>query len=248
MTRKKWVLAGIATLVLITAAAGGLYWALWQVPDFYAQAAQTLPADPVERQQAAKALVRETTNLVNNVQQRDRWQADFRQDQINSWLVEELHQPKVQKLLPAGIREPRVNIEPDLVHIGFRMKYKAWDGVASALVRPWITEDGQLAVQVESVRAGVVPVPLEDTLHQLSGQLERAGYPVSWRQSDGRDVAVIDLAGASKRPIVLESLVVGEGVIRVIGGPASRSQTAAPAESAVERETSTRAIGSTDAD
>jgi hypothetical protein len=248
MTRKKWVLAGILTLVFVTAAAGGLFWALWQVPDFYAQAERTVPADPVQRQQAAKAIVRETTNLVNNVQQRDRWQADFRQDQINSWLVEELHQPKFQKLLPEGVREPRVDIEPDLVRIGFRMKYKAWDGVASALVRPWITEDGQLAVQVDGVRAGVVPVPLEDTLHQLSGQLERAGYPVSWRQSDGQDVAVIDLASASRRPIVLEALVVKDGIIRVIGGPANPKAAPAGTEPPAPREAAARALGRAETD
>jgi hypothetical protein len=223
MTRKKWIWAGLAALVLLTAAAGGLFWALWQVPEFYEEASRSLPADPVERQEAAKSLVRETTDLVSNVQQRDRWQADFRQAEINSWLIEELHQPKYDKLLPEGVREPRVHIEPDLVRIGFRMKYKAWDGIASALVRPWITDDGKLAVQIDGVRAGVVPVPLEDTLHELSGQLEEAGYPVSWRQSEGRDVAVIDLAGATERPVVLESLVVGDGVVRVIGGPANPS-------------------------
>ncbi len=226
MARKKWIVVGVSFAMLAMAASGAIFWALWQVPEFYQQAASAVPQDPETRQQEAKELVQTTTGLVNDINHSDRWTATFAQSQVNSWVVEELRRPEYAKLVPEGIRDPRVLMQTDVLQVGFRMKYKAWDGVASIFVRPWVTSDFRLALEVEQIRAGLIPIPLEETLHELTQDIEEAGFDVEWRQSNGHDVAVIDLAGNPRRPIHLESIKVIEGAVEITGGLANAPKLA----------------------
>ncbi|WP_166819916.1 hypothetical protein [Thalassoroseus pseudoceratinae] len=226
MARKKWIFMGVSFALLAMAACGAIFWALWQVPEFYTQAASTVPSDPKTRQQEAKELVQTTTGLVNDINHSDRWTATFEQSQVNSWVVEELQRPEFAKLVPDGIRDPRVLMQTDVLRLGFRMKYKAWDGIASVIVRPWVTSDLRLALEVEQIRAGLIPIPLEETLHELTQDIEEAGFDVEWRQSNGHDVAIIDLASNPKRAIQLESVKVVDGAVQIVGGLANAPKIA----------------------
>ena len=226
MTRKKWLIFGVSFVLLAGGASAAVFWALWQVPEFYTQAASSVSKDPEVRQQEAKELVQATTGLVNDINHSDRWTATFQQSQVNSWVVEELRRPEYAKLIPDGIRDPRVLIQTDVIQVGFRMKYKAWDGIASVFVRPWVTEDFRLALEVEQIRAGLIPIPLEETLHELTQEIEEAGFDVEWRQSNGNDVAIIDFGSNPRRPIRLESIQVLDGAVEIIGGLAAPPKVA----------------------
>lgn len=223
--KRKWLLGGLAICAVILVVGGRLIWALYQVPEFYAKAAAALPTNPQQRKQAAKQLVQETTNLVNSIQHQPRWSAEFQQADVNSWLTEELTLEKYSELLPEDIRDPRVVIESSAIQVGFQMKYKAWTGIASVRVRPWVTKEHQLALEIEQIRAGLVPIPLQETLRQLSKRLEESGFEVVWRQGEsGNDVAVIDLNRKDGKHLTLESLTLSEGTLRIIGRSAKPGQ------------------------
>lgn len=218
MRRKKLVFWGAAAFLVIVGIASGLLWALLRVPGFYAQAATTIPQEPEERKLAAKQLVQETTNLINDIQHADEWAARFKQDEVNSWFLEELTQPKYRDVVPEGVSDPRLVIREGYLQMGFRLQKKGWNGIVSLQLKPWIEAENQLAIEIESIRAGIVPIPLEDMLHQLTQKLVDEGWEVKWNHANGHDVAVINLNKKRdpKSPI-LESLTIADGEVRIQG-------------------------------
>ncbi len=216
--RKKLILFGAFAFVLVGGIAGTLLWALLRVPDFYAQAASDVPREPAKRKLAAKQLVQETTNLINNIKHANEWSATFKQTEVNSWFLEELRQAKYKDIVPEGISDPRLAIRKGLLQLGFRYRKNGWSGIVSLRLKPWIEGENQLAVEIESIQAGIVPIPLEDVLRDLSLQLVEAGWDISWNHAQGNDVMVINLnKNQTPKSPVLESLKVAEGEVRVRG-------------------------------
>lgn len=215
MIRKR--LGGTALLLVLVlgGSVGGVVWSLSQVPDFYAQALSELP-DPQDRKQAAKQFVERTLRLVDGVEHEDAWAEEFTQQQINSWLAEELHQ-KHAKLLPNGVSDPRVQFAPEAVQLGFQFQREGWEGVISVRARPWVPQENQLALEIESVKAGLMPIPLDRVLQEISRQFETEGWRVTWREAHGHDVLVISLDGGGAEQPVLEAVEVVEGAVRVRG-------------------------------
>lgn len=218
MIRKRLALAAVSLLLMLGIGWGGVYWAMFQVPDFYASALAEVPPDPVIRKRAARRFVQHTLDLVDSLQNSERWSETFEQDQINSWLVEELHNPKYAGLVPRSVSEPRVLLRQEQILIGFRVSQRRWDGVVSLRLRPWVPEPNQLALEVQSVKVGLIPYPLDDLLEDISVQLAAEGIRSEWRQMDGNDVLVVHLdRGDRERLPVLEAIEVGDGEIRVSG-------------------------------
>ncbi len=198
-------------------ALGTLLWALLRVPDFYAKASADVPRDHEARKEAAKKMVQHTTNFVNNLQHADEWSATFNQTEVNSWLVEELHQDKYKKMLPEGVSDPRVAIHDGRLRLGFRLKRNGWNGIVSLTLKPWMAEENELAIEIESIRAGIVPIPMEDMLHNLTKELVDAGWDVSWNHAHGNDVVVINLNRPKADAPVLDSVALSEGEVQIRG-------------------------------
>lgn len=217
MRHKKAILFGTAVFLIVAGVAGTLLWALLREPEFYADASATIPDEPEARKRAAKSLVQETTNLINNIKHADQWSATFKQSEINSWFVEELFQEKYDDIVPEGVSDPRLSIREGSVQLGFRFQKSGWNGIVSLRLKPWIEKENQLAIEIEAIRAGIVPVPLEDMLDEMTSQLIDAGWNVTWNHANGHDVAVINLNKQNAEAPVLESLAVLEGEVRVRG-------------------------------
>ena len=77
-------------------------------------------------------------------------------------------------------------------------------------------EPNQLAVEILSIRAGLVPIPLDELLHEVAAEVETEGLPIRWMQRNGNDVAIVTLDGGPDGPI-LERLSVEPGVVRASG-------------------------------
>lgn len=218
MIRKRLALAAVALLLVLGIGWGGVHWAMFQVPDFYANALAEIPPDPMIRKKAARQFVQHTLDLVDSLQNSERWSETFEQDQINSWLVEELHNPKYAGLVPRSVSEPRVLLREEQILIGFRVSQRRWDGVVSLRLRPWVPEPNQLALEVQSVKVGLIPYPLDDVLEDISVQLASEGFRSEWREMDGNDVLVVDLdRGDSETSPVLEAIELDDGAIRISG-------------------------------
>jgi len=219
VNRRRVAFIALFLLSAVCAAGGSLFWALVQVPDFYEEELAT-PVDPAVRHAAAKTFVQQTLRLVDDIKYSDRWSQEFTQRQVNSWIAEELH-TKYAKLVPPGVSRPRVRFLDQTVLIGFRFEQKRFSGIVSLRLKPWVSQPNQLTLEVLSVRAGLVPIPLDDVLGAVTRQLEYAGWQTEWRQNDGNDVLIVHLDRPGRNQPVLESVAVAEGVLRIRGGRAT---------------------------
>ncbi|MCH7989073.1 MAG: hypothetical protein IID46_07965 [Planctomycetes bacterium] len=216
MNRKRLGMMAMCLLLAVGGAAGALLWALTRVPDFYVQAL-SVEVDPAIRKQSAEEFVANTIQLVQDIEHEPEWSHEFTQDQINSWIVEELHQ-KYARHVPEGVSEPRVRFENGLIFVGFRYNRKGINGVVSFQARPWVSGPNQLALEIESVRAGVVPIPLDKIIDKVSQHLASKGWLIEWTQSDeGNDIAILHLDPHGQAEAVLETLEVIDGAIRMSG-------------------------------
>jgi hypothetical protein len=207
-------LSGVAALALIVCGTAA-YWALWQEPDFYAQAMQ-VPADPVAQKQQAKQFVQRTLRLVDDIRHANHWSEHFSQEQVNSWLAEELHH-KYADLVPRGVNDPRVQFVPDTVQIGFRYQRGDWQGIVSLNVKPCVPQDNQLALEIQSVRAGLLPIPLDSVIEKVLKGFRKRGWSVKWKQANGNDVLLIDIDRSAAEPPRLQSVQVTQHGLRISG-------------------------------
>ena len=108
--------------------------------------------------------------------------------------------------------------------VGFYYETDQWQGVVSLRLRPWVPQPNTLAIEVASIRAGLMPIPLDSVLEELSNQITADGWRSEWSQLDGNDVLLIHFdSGAEDQPVLESVQVVGEAV-RISGSRAQRSE------------------------
>ena len=154
----------ILLLLAIGCGTGSVVWALRQVSGFYDEVLREEPNPAVCREEAKK-FVQRTLQLIEKVQQFESWSEEFTQQQVNSWLAEELHH-KYAELVPEGASDSRVRFSPGAIQIGFRFQRDGWNRVVSLKVKLWVPEPNHLAIEFKSVKAGLVPIPLENILQE----------------------------------------------------------------------------------
>ncbi len=215
MFRKNMILFGILSAMLAIGCASSLYWALVQSPDFYEEALAE-QTDPVVQQEAAKRFVQRTLQLVDEIRHSKTWSEEFTEQQVNSWLAVELHQ-KFSDWVPSGVSDPRVKFDDEQIHIAFHFEQKKWDGIVSLQLKPWVTEPNRLAIQIKSIRAGLVPIPLDEVLHKIANRFETDQRRFEWRQVDGTDVVIVDLNATHDDVPILQAVEVMDGAFRLSG-------------------------------
>ncbi len=215
-TRRRLLRWLAGTFVLI---GGGLVlfvWALMQPPEFY-QHAMAVPEDVRTRRSEAEQLVVRTTSLVERIRNSDDgWSEEFTQTEINAWLAEELPR-NFSEWLPQGVSEPRVKLSDETVQIGFKLVQEDWEGVVSLQVRPWVVSQNQLALEIESIRAGLIPIPLDGVLDELEQMVETDGWQIERLNSDGKQVIQVNLDQDDSEGPALTSIRVVDDRLQVIG-------------------------------
>jgi hypothetical protein len=212
--------AALALLLVLAVALWLLYRATQQVPEFYQQAlAASLP--PAQLRAASDQLERQALELHNGARRLGRWQAVFTAQELNAWLAADLPQ-KFPQALPAGARDPRVQITPQ--HLQFACSYATehWQTVVSVTAEVHLTDTpNELAVRIREVRAGRVPIPLKKVLDEVSRQAQQRSLPLQWSQEQADPVALIQLplrdAELPHREIRLESVTLRDGEVVVQG-------------------------------
>ena len=219
--RRKLIVVSLLLFALTAMGAVSAWWALFSTPDFYEVAIAKEPT-PEVRKKEAERLVQTAVRLVEEVKFSDQWSEEFTEQEINSWLAQEL-ETRFAKHVPRGVSKPRVKLTDGLVRVGFRLKQKDFNGVVSLHLKPWIPQPNQLAIRVISIRAGLLPVPLDKVLIGIRKRLPNRKLPIQWKQADGDDVVIVYLDSAiSKRKEipVLEAVEVGDGIFRLSGSGA----------------------------
>lgn len=219
--------AGVA--ILLTAA----YRATQQVPDFYQHA---LARQPQEQKAAADQLERQVLELHNEARRPGRWEARFSQEQINGWLAADLP-TKFPGALPDGVSDPRVAIDPNHMQLAVRYDQGDVSTVLSMAGDAYLTDrPNEVAVHIDHVRAGAVPVPLAQFLDQIAERFLDAGLPLRWIEQEGDPVALVtlplDREEFKGKQLQVERLEICDGEIVVSGRTDTRETQSAEAEPA----------------
>jgi hypothetical protein len=215
MKRTTIVVIACGILLFVGSAALSLKWAANQAPDFYESALAQSPP-PAVRHEAAREFAEQTAQLVRDLQYSSTWEQEFTQTQVNSWLAEELPE-RYGDRIPRGVSDPRVQFEDGLVRIGFQIASKRFEGIVSLDLRPSVPEPNKLAITVESLYAGLLPLAPASFTGDVSKQLDKYGVEHEWQTVDGRHVLLITIVpNRGDRPI-LEELTVGDEKLRIAG-------------------------------
>jgi hypothetical protein len=220
-TRRRWIVLGLGVLGVL-AAPGAVWVGLNHQPRFY----RRMAAVPPERRRAeAKRFVAQSLQLRNDICNEDRGEAVFTDEEVNAWLAEDLVTHFADQL-PAGVHEPRVAFEADRVTLAFQLDRGPIRSVIWVVARARVPEGNVLALTLEKIRAGVVPLPAEELTGRIDAQARRHGLDVRWGQDGDQPVALIRYSPApGRRDIVLERLLLQDGRIHLAG----RSQRSAGA-------------------
>lgn len=215
MNRKSLAFFSLGSLLAIIGGVVWLRWAANQAPDFY-ESAITNSSPPAVRQEAAREFAEQTAQLVRDLQYSPTWEQEFSQTQVNAWLAEELPQ-RYSKRIPRGVSDPRVQFDDGLVRIGFQLTSSKFDGVVSLDLRPSVPQPNQIAIAVESLYAGLLPLAPIAFTGDVSKQLDRFGVEHEWRTENGFQVLYVTVVpNRDDRPI-LEELVVDDERLRIAG-------------------------------
>lgn len=215
----------LLTIVAVGLAAFGLVAGL-TVWSLYAQATATVPeyeaavAVPDDRlEEDRRAFESQLTALYSDTQSLPEWRAVVTAAQINAWLATRLptEYPAVAK---KGFEEPRVLIADDGMTLAVRGELGKVRGVLRIDIRPFVTETGELALDIRSAKIGRLTLPMEGVAAKLrAARLDRFA-PVRWTQSETQTLLLVDLdrvADSDERDLRLTGVDLREGELLVRG-------------------------------
>jgi hypothetical protein len=220
MNRKRAAIA-LASVSLLAILAGALVWLVKYEPGFYETAlADTAPSE-IRREQATE-FVQTTLRLVDGIRYDDSWEHEFAEDAVNGWLAEELP-VKYAEWLPPEVAAPRVKFEKGKLLLAFQVRHGMWKGVVSAQVRPWVAAPNQLALEIQSTRVGLIPVPVDELLGDFVKHMNTTGLRIQWKNSGKQDVLLVEFdddftpSGGSGEHAVLEAVDLEPKLLRISG-------------------------------
>ena len=211
--RKRVIIVGVVASLLVIVP-GALWLSLTHRPSFYKELAN-LPS----RQRAAKAkhFVASSLQLRNDISNEQDWQAVFSDQEVNAWLAEDLVTHFADQI-PREIHEPRVVFGLDRITLAFEFDQGPIRTVIWVVAQARVPEDNLLALTVEKIRAGVIPISADRFIGPITAQAKEHGLDIRWTKEDGRHVALIRFSPDHGRSdIVLERLSVRQGQIRLAG-------------------------------
>jgi hypothetical protein len=239
--RRKRVLLSLGGLLLLIAGIGlciGLV--VRHVPNFYRQRA--IPPGKARVDQSEAFLKTFIFKLMDGIDNgRKSWEATFTEEQINSFFAEDMLKPAFAEKLqfPDTISNPRVALGPDSIRIGFRYGSASLSTIISINAKVWLApkDINVVAVELDGLHAGALPISAQSVLDQISEIARRRNIEVTWYRNKGNPVALLRFQGDRRQPTVrLTQLKVSEGQITF--GGASTDQTrriiSPPAPTAVQ--------------
>lgn len=226
ITRRRFLWFAACLTVVVS---GFGWWALQQtkhVPDFYAQATgrSSQPDAFASRQMEAGV-----QQLQDDAAKIGFWKAAFSDRQINAWLQSELPL-KFPRLLSGGAQDPRIVIREGKLLAAARYQKGRIDTVISCELDVQLTEEPNiLALRIRNLRAGSLPLPLEQFLHNVSREAAMGDLSIQWDQTDDGPVALVRVPSEhpsyAVSPVIVEWVDLTSGAIVLSGhsGPLAES-------------------------
>ncbi|HEU5115514.1 MAG TPA: hypothetical protein VFT74_02445, partial [Isosphaeraceae bacterium] len=173
---RRWIVIGLGTLTALLAAGSGVWVGLKHQPEFYRRMIQM----PTEHRQAeARRFVAESLRLRNDIVNESRWRAVFSDEEVNAWLAEDLVSHFADQI-PAGVHDPRVLFDDDRVTLAFQLDQGPMSSVVWAVVRVRVPAPNQIALTLEKIRAGALPMPTEQFLERITEHALSHGLDLVW--------------------------------------------------------------------
>ena len=219
----------LGSVTAVIAVLCGIAAALWHTPAFYEESLRA-DASASTREQQAKKFVQLATQLESSIQRDDRWTGEFTQDQINGFLAHDLPQ-RYSELIPQQAGRPRVRLADGAIDLAFRYRHGWWNGTVHVRLRPYVLGPSQLALDVRTVRAGAVPIPVSKPLDEIVREMRKSGWLVQWRPTKEGELLVIDLKPEIAAKLSLDGIELQDGVLRFAGHRPSPEVVAARSNS-----------------
>lgn len=156
------------------------------VPRFYREALE----DASVTVETAEEFQARTTHLLESIDESPDWTESFTEQEINSWLAFEYPQLD-QDLVPPEVSEPRVRFDDGYVLTACRYEGAEFSGVLSLKISPKVTESHELALELVSVKAGLIPLPLERILREIPEESDLRDWSLELVETDDGEVLLI---------------------------------------------------------
>jgi hypothetical protein len=216
--RKLGWMCGITILAL----AGGLTAlaaALKHEPNFYCQG--QVPPSAARKELAYTFFRNFGQMLADRDAIKETWRCDATDAQLNCFFDEIFVQRgEAEELSKLGISSPSVTLEDDHIRLAFRYGSGWFSTVISYDLRIWLVpkEANVIAVEIQSARAGALPISKQSILHQLSEIARKQNFKVTLYRHEGNSVALIDLQGDQQQPkSILTTLKVSTNKLTIRG-------------------------------
>jgi hypothetical protein len=187
-----------------------------QVRPFYQQA---LALDLVTLKEGGRELESRASALYSDSRKPGQWRAVFTAEQINGWMATQMVEGGT-KTLPKNLDAPRVAIGEDTFTLGFRAKHGGVETVVSADASAMVTESGEIAIRLESVQAGELPLPVLQVADEIAKACQALRLPIRWTQENGEPVALIAIdqdASSSRGRMTIDAIELRDGSLYVAG-------------------------------
>jgi hypothetical protein len=210
-------LVGLGVFALLLSTILGVAWLLLRhEPHFYAD--KLVIAD-AERARVSHEFVSEFIAFGNSLSNEREWYGRFTDRQVNCFFADGIFRVPALEL-PEGVSEPRVQFEPERIRLAFRYKSGLINTVVSASLRLWLpaAERNTLALQLESFKAGLMPMSAQWLLEQVSEGARRNSIEVTWYRHEGMPVALLRFQADRARPTMqLNAVQIEDGSITIKG-------------------------------
>jgi hypothetical protein len=183
----------MAGFIFLLIAAAAIWFTLSRaqvVPEFYAKALRT---DVAKAEVAGKEFERNLIRLQNRARIQKPWVIEITEEQVNGWFISDLPE-KFPESLPADISDPRAVFTPDEIRIAFKYTVRNVVGVVVISANTFCTDKpNEIALQINSVKTGFLPLPIGPWLQRVADSIRKAGIPVFWSHSSSVPTAIFTL-------------------------------------------------------
>ena len=184
------VVGGLALLVLVT---GGTMLTLYlsataEVPEYEA----IVEVDTAEAEAERREFESQLAALASDTQALSDWKTRVTARQINAWLALRLERdfPGFKK---AGLLAPRVMLKEGQIVLAARSVLTRIHGVITLVLSPMVTEDDELALNIDAARIGNLPLPLDALMAQLKETPLVEIGPIRLAQVGDSAAVIVDL-------------------------------------------------------
>ena len=211
---KKFAVGATGSFVVLSLLATAVIYMLGRGPAYYRQI-DTLSDD--DRTAESRQFVQQSSAVFNQIENEPAWSGEFHESQVNAWLAGDFER-KHGDLLPRGVSDPRVSFEDGRVTLAFQLERGPVTTIVSASGRMWLPESNFVAIEVESVKAGAIPMPAAYVIQTVSAAAKSAGLDLEWKQHNGNPVALLRLGHSDKDSAIrVDQVEITDRILRVAG-------------------------------